>query len=138
MQFEVSDNWETTDHTTYINMNFTETREAINFTTDYGSGYQIEEGTLITKMSTELETGDNWVQNDTDIRQFDFVINGKNPDRKNIRIDGLECISGSCTLAAIDGETEVIEDTRRRWSDAANWGDGNIPVEGDDVTIPSG
>ena len=133
----MSDNWESTDHNTYINMNFTETREAINFTTDYGAGYQIEKDTILEKNAQELETGDNWVQNDTDIRQFDFVVNGKNPERKFIRIDGLECISGSCTLEEID-EVDVIEDTRRRWSDPANWDGGTLPIEGDDVTIPSG
>ena len=38
MKIEVSERWQDTDNFVLVNMNFTETREAINFTSNYGSG----------------------------------------------------------------------------------------------------
>jgi len=38
MKLELSEPWLPTDHSIIINMNFTDVREAINFTTEYGSG----------------------------------------------------------------------------------------------------
>ena len=38
MKLELSENWETTDYTVLFNMNFTDVREAVNFTMDYGAG----------------------------------------------------------------------------------------------------
>lgn len=81
-------------------MNFTETREAINFTS---SGKQLHNTTLWEKMTTELESGDNIVFNDTETREFEFVLNGRNSAKSNIRMQGLRCISGFCPL------DEVIE-----------------------------
>ena len=46
MKIEVSERWQDTDRDIFINMNFTETREAINFTSNYGSGEQIMNKTL--------------------------------------------------------------------------------------------
>lgn len=108
MKFEVSERWETTDLTTYFNMNFTETREAVNFTTGYGGGVQILNETLINKRSTELETGDNWILNDTETREINFVVNGRNPDNREILMAGYRCIHGACTLDEIE-EVELEE-----------------------------
>ena len=55
--------------------------------------------------------------------------------RNEIRMQGLRCISGKCTLEEI---VEVeLEEGQRLWSDTSNWG-GTLPQEGDDVEIPSG
>ena len=108
MQFEVSERWETTDKNILFNMNFTETREAVNFTTEYGGGEQIMDKTLITRKGSEIESGDNWIRNETEIREIDFVVNGRNPDRREIRMQGLKCISGKCTLDAVE-EVELEE-----------------------------
>ena len=135
MQFEVSERWEENDLNTFFSLNFTDVREAVNFTTQYGAGYQIMNETLIEKRTTEIETGDNWVRNDTDTREILFVVNGRNPDRNHIRMDGLRCLTGKCKLD--DVEEVELEEGQRLWSDASNWG-GTLPVEGDDVEIPSG
>lgn len=81
--------------------NFTESREAINITTGYGKGEQIPYDTMTVKTSSSYETGDNWVRNETDPREFEFVVNGKNPDNENLLIEALECISGVCALEEI-------------------------------------
>ena len=62
-------------------MNFTETREVLNFTTQFGSGDLIANGTLTSIAEADWQTGDNIVYNDTETREFEFVINGKNTDR---------------------------------------------------------
>ena len=116
-------------------MNFTETREAVNITTNYGSGEQIMNYTMITKMTADLETGDNAIFNDTETREINFVVNGKNPDKNEILFEGLRCISGVCTLDDIE-ELE-LEEGQRLWSNATNWPNEVLPQEGDEVTIPS-
>ena len=62
-------------------MNFTETREVLNFTTQFGSGDLIANGTLTSIAEADRQTGDNIVYNDTETREFEFVINGKNTAR---------------------------------------------------------
>ena len=59
--------------------------------------------TLITKSNVALETGDNWVRNDTETRYIDFVVNGKNSAKSKILMEGLRCLTGVCPL------DEVIE-----------------------------
>lgn len=91
--------------------------------------------TLIKKSTTALETGDNWILNDTETREINYVVNGKNPERTEILFEGLRCISGVCTL---DEVVEVeLEEGQRLWSDETNWG-GTLPADGDDVEIQSG
>ena len=63
---------------------------------------------MIDKSSTAIETGDNWIRNETDIREINFVVNGRNPDRSEIRMQGLKCISGTCTLESVE-EVELEE-----------------------------
>jgi hypothetical protein len=46
MRIQVSERWEPTDLNTFFNMNFTETREAVNFT-DSTSGEQIMDKSLL-------------------------------------------------------------------------------------------
>ena len=38
MRMEMSERWQATDQNIYLVFNFTESREAVNITTDYGSG----------------------------------------------------------------------------------------------------
>ena len=84
-----------------------------------------------------MTSGDNWVRNETEIRTFELVINGKDESNKRLHVWPLECISGSCTLDSID-EVE-LEDGQRLWSDPESWGEnGSVPVEGDEVEIQSG
>jgi hypothetical protein len=136
MKFEVSENWESTDHKIMINMNFTETREVMNVTTNYGSGDLIANATLTTKAESDWQTGDNICYNDTETREFEFVINGKNSSKNEIQIDGHQCFFGECALGGID--EFGLESWERDWSDVANWESGALPVEGDDVEIKSG
>jgi hypothetical protein len=134
MRVELSDAWETTDYNVLVNMNFTDVREAVNFTVATG---QIEDKTYINKPPTDYALGDNWVQNATEIREFDFVINYADEDRgRDMTILGLRCVLGFCPTD--DVEEVELETGSRLWSDPTNWPNGELPVEGDDVQVESG
>ena len=60
------------------------------------------------RRTTELETGDNIVLNDTEIREINFVVNGRDPDRGEILMEGLRCIHGECALEEVE-EIELEE-----------------------------
>jgi len=87
-----------------------------------------------------METGDNYLMNATDIREFEFAINGRNPDKRLMRLTGLKCISGVCDLGEV---TEVpLDPNVRLWSRLESWdwngGRTALPGEGEDIEIPSG
>ena len=145
--FDLSEKWEPTDKNMLINMNFTETREAINVTMRTGAKTQSMEGTInelyvqnFINAPETMETGDNYLMNDTDIREFEFAINGKNPEKRLMKLEGLKCISGVCD----NGEViEVpLDPNVRLWSRLESWdwngGRTALPGEGEDIQIPSG
>ena len=74
MKLEIAKTWQPTDLPVEIMTNFTDVRVAINITTN--SKQLIENGTLYGN-PLELRSGDNALHNETEIRQFHFVINGK-------------------------------------------------------------
>ena len=93
---------------------------------------------MIDKSFVDTVSGDNWVRNETDIRTWEMVINGKEESSRFLLVEPLECIQGTCTLEEV---VEVeLEDGQRLWSDPDSWDgrEGGIPVEGDDVEIMSG
>lgn len=57
---------------------------------------------MISRVTQDLETGDNWILNDTETREINFVVNGKNPERSQILMEGLRCISGTCALDLVE------------------------------------
>ena len=62
---------------------------------------------MVEKRSADYLTGDNWVRNETDPREFEFVVNGMDTTTaaRKIEILPLECISGVCEL-------ELVEDVQ--------------------------
>ena len=63
MKVEVSERWEEIDRDIYFNTNFTDTREAINVTAQYGIGDQVGEGSLARNYRGSFKSGDNHLQN---------------------------------------------------------------------------
>jgi hypothetical protein len=120
-------------------MNFTDVREAVNFTYNYGSGERIENGTYeLATSSADYALGDNVLYNETEVREFTFVVNYKNETRgKRLLIEGLKCFFDGCGQIELE-EDVPIEDTKRYWSDTANWPNEELPKEGDDVFIEQG
>ena len=137
MKIWVSEVWEETDQNVFLVFNFTESREAVNITSSYGRGEQLPDKSLIDKATADLVSGDNWVRNETDRREFELVINGKDTEYSRLIVEPLECIAGTCVLDTIE-EVE-LEEGQRLWSDPESWGEGGkVPEEGDEVTIESG
>ena len=112
--------------------NFTEKREAVNITTNYGGSgsIQIENNTL----AAGTKSGDYQLRNATDVREFEILLNGKDKTREKLLVRPLECISGRCVAEAI--EEANLPAKSSPWSDKASWG-GTLPVDGDEVEIKS-
>jgi len=53
-------------------------------------------------MIADLVSGDNYVRNETDIRTFEFVVNGKAPENSLLKVEPLECILGTCVLESVE------------------------------------
>lgn len=75
MKVELSSRWEPTDLDLHLMMNFTDTRASINVTDTKKN--KVANETLIKKTAADLVAGDFVVYNDTKVREFHFVINGK-------------------------------------------------------------
>jgi len=96
MKLELSKYWFTTDNLISFNMNFTDVREEVRFTTEYGQGDVIPNNTLAVAPQDQ-ELGDNFVFNDTDTREFEFVVNYKNVTRgRKLLIQGFKCLDNIC------------------------------------------
>mmetsp|Transcript_58622 Transcript_58622/g.80476 ORF Transcript_58622/g.80476 Transcript_58622/m.80476 type:complete len:241 (+) Transcript_58622:2328-3050(+) len=130
MHYEVSEKWTKDDLDVYLVHNFTDVREAVNFTVNGDIDQQIANDTFMAGLP--MNNGQNLVLNDTETREIHWVVNGK-PSNRLIKMEGIRCLGG-----CLDSIEEVeIDDTIRYWSDLEDW-DGTIdelPKEGDYVEI---
>lgn len=78
------------------------------------------------------------MRNDTADRLIDFVVNGKNETRNDIKINGYRCALGVCDLGTV--QIVQLEDRVRYWSNILDWDNlvDRIPIDGDSIIIPSG
>jgi len=81
MKIEISEMWEADDKNVNLVFNFTEKREAINITSNYGgSGSVLIANNTLTTLS-EYKSGDFMMRNSTTIKEWEMVINGKDKTR---------------------------------------------------------
>ena len=133
MKVEISERWQPADNEVIFLLPFVDAREAINVTrTD--TREQIMDQTMLESRSTWI-SGSNWLQNDTDIRTFQFVVNGIEQELNTLKLEGLQCISGDCPQDAIK---PVPLGDAKYWSDLGTWPSGQLPQEGEDVHIEPG
>jgi len=134
MKIMMSNRWDEADLNVHMVTNFTDVRAAVNMTDEFN--VLIANETYITKVEDELINGDCVVYNQTEVREFHFVLNGKDMDnRANMVITGHRCVV-NCELAAV--EEVSISDEVIYWSDPASWPSGELPVEGEEVEIIPG
>lgn len=78
IRFELGDTWTPEDLNVRLMTNFTRVREVINVehVVD-GKTVQIQDKTLISKAPEELVNGDNVLYPEDDVREFHWVVNGK-------------------------------------------------------------
>lgn len=88
-----------------------------------------------TKTEDQLQSGDNVLYNQTEVREFHFVLNGKNSSWTNLNIKGYEC-AWNCDLP--DVVEEEMATSSIPWSDPNSWPSGAVPVADEEVEIPSG
>ena len=96
MNLSLGEEWLETDKPVYFVHNFTDVRAEINVTTD---GYQVLNETLPSKLMTDtnFQTGQNVLYNTTDVREFHFVVTGKNSSAfKKLNFKANRCPWGVC------------------------------------------
>lgn len=118
MEITQSTRWRETDRELYIKHNFTDVRAAIDVRMNGGN---LTENDTIAAAVADWRTGQNLVQNITDLNNTDpqflnLVFSGKDIEfvgkRNRMNLVGHRCI-GSCTEAVAD---VPIETNYRRWS----------------------
>lgn len=86
---------------------------------------------------TRYVGGQNIIYNYYPVNEMHMIINGKGKPTPNsesyINLEAIESCGAEC-LEALDEVTE-LEDFERFWSDTANWPDGRLPQEDEDIEI---
>jgi hypothetical protein len=84
-----------------------------------------------------FKTGQNVLYNQTEVREFHWVITGKDASAfKLIKFKANRCAWGICQQEKI--EEKETEKTTRLWSDKKNWPNETLPKEGEEVHVESG
>lgn len=124
--------WED-DEVIEIEMPHYDVREAVYVDTNQGN--RVDNNTIATKAFTDLALGDNLVRNDADTRRINLIFNGDDNDLNTVTLTGVRCVS-NCVPDVPDDLP--VEDRIRFWSVLADWdGRATIPMDGEDVVIPS-
>jgi len=131
MQFDLSKHWKENDKPIHFVHNFTDVRENIEVV---AGGDIIENNTLPSKGKGNRRAGDNVVYNQSDVRQMELWVDGKNKSRRSIKLVGYRCKKW-CPGGV---EEKPLETTVRRWSNPEAWPTGRVPAEGDEVLVESG
>jgi hypothetical protein len=102
MRVETKTPWEETDLNLYMMTNFTDIRASINMT-ESTTGTLIANETYLLS-DADLVNGDNIIYNQTEVREFNFVLNGKNPaERSSLIMTGYRCVV-NCEPEAVEEE----------------------------------
>lgn len=141
MKFDVSNQWEDTDLNIEFVNPFSDVREEFAF---YDSSWARITQSIDDDPEVDWESGANsymdplaedYVVEDDEF-EVRFIINAANMDDKStIIMEGWRCADNDCPDAW--GFKECTEETIL-WSDATNWPDDVLPVEGDYVEIETG
>jgi len=84
-----------------------------------------------------LVFGQNVLYNDSSVKEFHLVLNGKNNSAwTKVFLKANRCPGGQCQLALV--EKKEVEKTERLWSDPKSWTSGKVPLAGEDVEVEPG
>ena len=118
----------------YVKLMTNHTDVRVHFNMTY-KGNTVENGTY-NLHQLKWESGANVAYNDTETREFQFILMGKDlKNREIMRLQAYRCII-DCTENEVI-EEEEISDEQIYWSDPESWPSGELPVEGDEVEIES-
>ena len=65
------------------------------------------------------------------------MVNGEDQSIRNLKLRGLQCISGTCPQEEID-DSIPIDPNSSLWSNPLTWPSGKVPVAGENVHIEPG
>jgi len=156
MEVELSERWVDSDKSVYFVHNFTDVRHQYDTTLKTQTGTlpkdteQLKNNTINFLDDTQYKIGNNVLYNETDVRQFHFIVNGKQPEAnkitesRSLKFVAHRCI-GDCD--EIPPEVECPKEIRR-WSVNKDWSleeevgnrasSGNfVPADGESFTVPS-
>lgn len=101
MNIELSERWAETDKSIYFVHNYTDAREKMEVNVNSISiDDEMFKNDTIT-FPKDYRLGNNILYNDTDIREFHFIVNGKQPEKEKItdsrtlKFKGIRCQPGS-------------------------------------------
>lgn len=80
MFIDLSPFWTESDGNVYMMTNFTDVRMSINITDN--DNVKVMNETYTLKEDADLISGDNVIYNATDVREFHFVMNAKEPEMR--------------------------------------------------------
>lgn len=82
MKFQLSEHWQAEDSNVHMMTNFTSVRASINITDQLG--VLVANETYTSKDESELINGDNVIYNQTEVREFKWVVNGKDMKSRKV------------------------------------------------------
>lgn len=143
----MSERWEEWDHPIYMIHNWTDVRAAIDVKVGRGMvsqgrgyGWYLMPNDTIPANKDDWRLGQNVIYNATEVRETHFIISPKNQSGHRYEEQHLSFIGHRCVGACNEklDEDKPIENRTRYWNNSADWPNGTVPQEGDDVHIEPG
>jgi len=127
MQVGLSERWAETDKSIYFVHNFTDVRHEYDVTVNglKKDSANFKNDTIDLLKPSEWQLGNNVLYNMTEVREFHFVVNGKQPEKgkiatsRNMKFVGHRCIGKNCFDEPAP-EAECVSEIRS-WSNPKDW-----------------
>jgi hypothetical protein len=126
MQVAISERWTDQDKSIYFVHNFTDVREAMDVSIN---GLPIDTPKYLNDTIgftvKDWEFGNNILYNETEVREFHFIVNGKQPvegkwtDRRSLKAVAHRCVH-NCFDEPVE-EALCNMDTIKKWSELKTW-----------------
>ena len=137
MAIDVTNKFEDTDDAIIFRINYLKTRELFEI---FQMVNKVQSGQLISATSGAMldpaacNFGDYTHDNEADVRHMTICATSRNKVRERVYLD-INAIKCRYLCPAPTGEFEK-EAFTRLWSNATQWPEGRVPVDGENVTIP--
>jgi hypothetical protein len=147
MKVELSERWAETDKSIYFVHNFTDVRESMDVTVNslpMDSPNFLND--TIGMVTNDYQLGNNVIFSDPEVREFHFIVNGKQPEKEKITDSRtMKVVAHRCKLGPDDppekcgggGEPPVTcPEEIRKWSDPKSWSLEELAENREEVPLP--
>ena len=126
MQVKLSERWAEDDKHVYFVHNFTDVRQKMDVSVN---GMKIDSENFLNdtiQLPKDYQLGNNVLYNDTEVREFHFIVNGKQPkkgeitDNRSMKVVSHRCIGADCFPDPAEEAKCQFKDIRK-WSDPKGW-----------------